>query len=167
MAVRLLRRALLFALVAALGVAAAATPPEGSPPYDLFLKSDYGRVLVWLNTTTGDFRWEDPIRKLTVAGKGTLEFPNMGPIILSFAGPMPGYDWVSLSLKIYGTTATGLMAVFPEGEPTRKFVSNFYDKDTRDDVPKPKPKPKAPPAPMPKIEGINPAPREVPLPPKP
>jgi|WetSurMetagenome_2_1015567.scaffolds.fasta_scaffold04119_3 hypothetical protein len=170
MEARALRGLLLAAVFATLSVAAAVVPPEGAPPYDLFLRSDYGRVLVWLNTSTGDFRWEDPIRNLALAGKGTLEFPNMGPIILSYAGPMPGYDWVSVSLKIYGTTATGLLAVFPEGEPTRKYVSNFYDKDMRDDVPKPKARPKAPPAPqapLPKIEGISPAPREVPLPPKP
>jgi hypothetical protein len=155
-------------LPAAVFVVAAAAPPEGSPPYDLFLRSDYGRVLVWLNTTTGDFRWEDPGRNLQLAGRGSLEFPNMGPIILSFAGPLPGYDWVSVSLKIYGTTATGIMAVFPEGEPTRKLVSNFYDRNTSDDVRKPRPSPKPKPAPqLPKVEGISPAPREVPLPPKP
>jgi hypothetical protein len=167
---RVLRRALSVGALALLCVAAVAAPPEGAPPYDLFMRSDYGRVLVWLNTATGDFRWEDPIRNLALAGKGTLEFPNMGPIILSYAGPMPGYDWVSVSLKIYGTTATGLLAVFPEGEPTRKYVSNFYDRDMRDDVPKPKTKPKpkpVPQVPMPTIEGISPAPREVPLPPKP
>jgi hypothetical protein len=68
-----------------------------------------------------------------------------------------------VTLKIYGTTATGVMAVFPEGQPTRKVISNFYDRDTRDDVakvrkaPAPKPKPEPP-----KVEGINPVPKEVP-----
>ncbi len=143
-------------------------PP--APSYDLFLKSDYGQVRLWLNTRTGDFRWEDPVRKLDVSGRGTLAFPNLGPIIFSYAGPMPGYDWITLTLKIYGTRATGLLAVFPEGQPTRKTVSNFYDRDTRDDVPpeskvsktRPRAKPK-----LPTVEGIHPAPKEVPLPPKP
>ena len=149
-------------LCAALTATAAAPQPD--PAYDLFLRSDYGRVTLWLNTASGDFRWEDLGRKLTLTGRGTLAFPNLGPVVFSFAGPLPGYDWVSVSLKIYGTTATGVMAVFPEGEPTRKVISNFYDRNTADDVPRaqkaPAPKPKPQP---PKVEGIAPNPKEVPL----
>mgnify|MGYP001592957268 CR=1 FL=1 len=150
-----------------LGSAALAwTDPPNPARYDTFLRSDYGRVKLWLNSATGDFYWEDPGRRLVLAGTGSLAFPNLGPIIFSFAGPLPGYDWVSVSLKIYGTTATGVMAVFPEGEPTRKIVSNFYDRNTLDDVPKARkaharrPKPQPPKAP--KVEGIAPNPKEVP-----
>jgi hypothetical protein len=153
---------LLAALFGGLAATAWADPPNPGS-YDTFLRSDYGRVKLWFNSATGDFYWEDPGRKLVLAGTGSLEFPNLGPIILTFAGPLPGYDWVSVTLKIYGTTATGVMAVFPEGQPTRKVVSNFYDRDTRDDLPKvrkaPAPKPKPEP---PKVEGINPVPKEVP-----
>ena len=152
---------------ALLVVAAAGTlfaqPPD--PAFDLYLRSDYGMVKLWLNTSTGDFHWEDPVRKLDVRGRGTVAFPNLGPVVFSFAGPLPGYDWVSVSLKIYGITATGVMAVFPEGEPARKVVSNFYDRDTRDDLPKKDRAPKPKPVP-PKVEGVNPNPTEVPLPPR-
>lgn len=131
-----------------------------TPSYDLFLKSDYGRALLWIDTKTGDFRWQDEPRRLDITGRGTLQFPNLGPIVFTFAGTLPGYDWVSLSVKIYGTTATGYLAAFPEGTPVRKVVSNFYDRNTRDDRPpeaKPRPKPKKP-----EILEIRPKPPEVP-----
>ncbi len=152
--------AVALVLAATRGVPAAQSP---DPAFDLYLRSDYGMVKLWLNTSTGEFHWEDPVRKLDVRGRGTMAFPNLGPVVFSFAGPLPGYDWVSVSLKIFGTTATGVMAVFPEGVPTRKIVSNFYDRDTRDDLPKkdraPRPKPTPP-----KVEGVNPNPKEVPIP---
>ncbi|MGC8722473.1 MAG: hypothetical protein ACP5VF_01175 [Acidobacteriota bacterium] len=136
-----------------------------SPSYDLFLKSDYGRARFWLNTQTGEFRWEDEPHKLLIEAKGTLAFPNLGPVIFTFSGEVPGYDWVSICLKLYGTTATGYLAAFPEGEPVRKVVSNMYDRDTRDDLPpqekrakKEAPKRRAPP----RVEGLNPHPAEVP-----
>ena len=157
-----LYRVILAAFFLGSAVLAWADPPNPSS-YDTFLRSDYGRVKLWLNSATGDFYWEDPGKKLVLAGTGSLAFPNLGPIVFSFAGPLPGYDWVSVSLKIYGTTATGVMAVFPEGEPTRKVISNFYDRNTADDVrterkaPAPKPKPQPP-----KVEGVNPNPKEVP-----
>ena len=151
-------------IVAAAGTLSA-QPPD--PAFDLYLRSDYGMVKLWLNTSTGDFHWEDPVRKLDVRGRGTVAFPNLGPVVFSFAGPLPGYDWVSVSLKIYGITATGVMAVFPEGEPARKVVSNFYDRDTRDDLPKKDRAPKPKPSPVPpKVEGVNPNPTEGPLPPR-
>ena len=140
-------------------LAATAAAPQPDPAYDLFLRSDYGRVTLWLNTASGDFRWEDPGRKLTLTGRGTLAFPNLGPVVFSFAGPLPGYDWVSVSLKIYGTTATGVMAVFPEGEPTRKVVSNFYDRNTADDVPKARKAPPRNPSP-PRSKASPPTPRK-------
>ncbi len=165
---KLIANSLPVLLLLCVGLAAMGDTRPPAPSYDLFLKSDYGQVRLWLNTRTGDFRWEDPARKLDLTGRGTVAFPNLGPIVFSYAGPMPGYDWVSLTLKIYGTRATGLMAVFPEGQPTRKAVSNFYDRDTRDDVPPAPRPPKARPKPKPPtVEGIHSAPKEVQLPPKP
>lgn len=128
--------------------------------YDLFLKSDYGAAQLSLNTQTGEFRWEDKQKKLDITGRGSLHFPSLGPIIFSYAGPAEGYDWVSLSLKIYGTTATGSMAAFPEGVKVRKIVSNFYDRNTEDDWPRAK-APKKKPAPPPEIGTIRPVPGEV------
>jgi len=127
--------------------------------YDLFLKSDSGSARFYLNTRTGEFRWEDSQKKLDVTGTGMLYFPSLGPIIFSFAGTAPGYDWVSVSLKIYGTAATGSLAAFPEGEKVRKIVSNLYDRNTEDDQPVPKHR-KTPPPP-PSIETIKPTPSEV------
>jgi hypothetical protein len=156
-----LRAALLAAaLLLAASALLAPSPCAQGPAYDLFLKSDYGQALLWVNTRTGDFRWEDKGKKLDVSGRGRLEFPNLGPVVLTFAGSLPGYDWVSLSVKIYGITATGYLAAFPEGTPVRKVVSNFYDRDTRNDRPpeiKTKPKPKKP-----EVLEINPKPSEVP-----
>jgi hypothetical protein len=133
--------------------------------YDLYLKGDSGSTHFYLNTRTGEFRWEDRQKKLDVTGTGTLYFPSLGPIIFSFTGPVAGYDWISVSMKIYGTSATGSLAAFPEGEKVRKVVSNFYDRNTEDDTPEPKRR-KAPPPP-PSVETIKPTPSEVgpPLPP--
>ena len=128
--------------------------------FDLFLKSDYGAARFSLNTRTGEFRWEDKQKNLDVTGKGELHFPSMGPIVFSFAGPLEGYDWVSVSLKIYGTTATGSMAAYPAGEKVRKLVSNFYDRNTEDDWPRAK-APKKKPAPPPEVGTIRPVPGEV------
>lgn len=155
------RRSLLAGILLALSLGALAQVPL----FDLFIKSDYGRAKFWLNTSTGEFHWEDTGKRLDVSGRGTLSFPNLGPLIFHFAGPAPGYDWVSISLKIYGTTATGFLAAFPEGVPVRKVVSNFYDKDTRNDAPgyaAPKKRPARPP----EIKDINPRPREVPMQPQ-
>jgi len=154
--------AILAGLVA-LSLAAAAAP-LAPPRYDLFLRSDYGEARVWIDTRSGDFRWKDATHGLDLAGTGTLDFPNLGPMVFHFAGPLPGYDWVSISLKVYGTTATGYLAAFPEGTPVRKVVSNFYDKDTRDDrdeAPKPRRHVEA----KPQVGPINPRPTEVPAPP--
>ena len=139
-------------LVAALPVLAA--------DYDLFLKSDYGAARFSLNTQTGEFRWEDKQKKLDISGTGSLHFPALGPIIFSFSGPAEGYDWVSVSLKIYGTTATGNLAAFPEGEKVRKIVSNFYDRNTEDDRPQAKARQKKP-VPPPEVGTIQPVPGEV------
>ncbi len=157
-----LRHVVLGAVLAALALGALAQ----APLFDLFIKSDYGRAKFWLNTSTGEFHWEDTAKKLDVSGRGTLAFPNLGPLIFSYAGPAPGYDWVSISLKIYGTTATGYLAAFPEGAPVRKVVSNFYDKDTRNDAPG-YVAPKRKQAPPPEIKDINPRPSEVPSAPQP
>jgi hypothetical protein len=145
----------LFALLLLL----AALPALGAD-FDIQLKSDYGAARFSLNTQTGEFRWEDKQKKLDLTGKGELHFPSMGPIVFSFAGPLEGYDWVSVSLKIYGTTATGSMAAYPAGEKVRKVVSNFYDRNTEDDWPQPKP-PKKKPAPPPEVGTIQPVPGEV------
>ena len=154
-------------LAALAGIFALSLAPKAAPPapprFDLFLKSDYGESRVWINTRTGDFRWKDAPRGLDLTGTGKLDFPNLGPMVFNFSGPLPGYDWVSVSLKIYGTTATGNLAAFPEGVPVRKIVSNFYDKDTRndrDDVPNPPRRTQ----PRPEVGPINPHPTEVPPP---
>jgi len=146
-------------------MALAAALPLLATSYDLYLKSDSGSARFYLNTRTGEFRWEDSQKKLDVTGTGTLYFPSLGPIIFSYSGPVEGYDWVSVSLKIYGTSATGSLAAFPEGERVRKVVSNFYDRNTEDDSPEHKPRRK--PSPPPKVETIKPTPSEVgpPLPP--
>ncbi len=131
----------------------ATTGAFAQPSYDLYLRADSGAVFIWLDTATGDFRWLDKGRSIDLEARGTLNFPNLGPIVLSYAGKAPGYDWVSLALKIYGTRATGSMTLFPEGEPVRKIVSLFYDKDTRDDKPsleKARRKPRPP-----KVEGLK------------
>ena len=156
-------RALFKALLVALALAAAI--PLLAAEYDLFLKSDYGSARFSLNTQTGEFRWEDKQKKLDVTGTGTLHFPSLGPIIFSFSGPAPGYDWISVSLKIYGTTATGYLAAFPEGEKVKKVVSNFYDRNTEDDWPdhgsRKASRPNA------KVDAIKPTPSEVPQAPPP
>jgi hypothetical protein len=159
---RSVMRALAF--LAALSFCIAALPQD--PAYDLYLKSDYGRAKLWINTRTGDFRWEDTAKDLDVMGTGRLAFPNLGPVVFFFAGSAPGYDWVSISVKIYGTRATGYLAAFPEGLPVRKVVSNFYDRNTRNDKPEPDRKRRREAKP-PKVEGIRPHGSEVPLPPPP
>ena len=141
-------------------VPAAAQSSRGAV-FDLFLRSDHGRARFWLNTTTGDFRWEDPDRGLTIGARGTLAFPNLGPIVFHFAGELPGYDWVAVSMKIYGTRATGYLVAFPAGEKVTKIVSNFYDRDTRNDLPA-GPKMKTPQPPKPSVGAIHPRPSEVP-----
>ncbi len=154
-----------FITIAAFTAAAASGRSFAQPSYDLYLRADSGAVFIWLDTATGDFRWLDRGRSIDIEARGALNFPNLGPIVLSYAGKAPGYDWVSLALKIYGTRATGSMTIFPEGEPVRKIVSLFYDKDTRDDKPsyertKRKPQP-------PKVEGLKVEPPvEIPAVPK-
>lgn len=154
-AIRLLSRRLTILLPLAIALLSA-IPLFAQPRYDLYLRADSGAVSIWLDTATGDFRWIDKGRSLDLEARGTLSFPNLGPVVLSYSGQAPGYDWVSLALKIYGTRATGVMALFPEGEPTRKIVSLFYDRDTRDDKP-PTEKAKQKPRP-PKVEGLQVAP---------
>ncbi len=148
---------LLFSLLCAVS-------PHAQPRYDLYLRADSGTVFIWLDTATGDFRWVDKGRSLDIKARGTLSFPNLGPMVLSYSGQAPGYDWVSLALKIYGTRATGALALFPEGEPARKIISAFYDRDTRDDKPpaaKTKTRPK-----IPRVEGLQVSPPgEIPAPP--
>lgn len=112
-----------------------ALPCSAHPVFDMHLKSDYGRAEVWINTQTGEFRWQDAGADLSITGTGTLAFPNLGPIVFFFSGQIKGYDWVSISLKIYGNSASGFLAAFPEGELVRKVTSNFYDADTSDDGP--------------------------------
>lgn len=75
----------------------------------------------------------DPKRSIDFTGRGALAFPNLGPMVLWFAGEAPGYDWALVALKVYGTTATGSLTLFPTGEKSRRVVSMFHDKDTRDD----------------------------------
>ena|GEM_PF-1655138 len=112
-----------------------ALPHAAEPTFDLHLRSDYGRAEVWINTLTGEFRWQDAGANLSITGTGTLAFPNLGPIVFFFSGQIKGYDWVSISLKIYGRSASGFLAAFPEGELVRKVTSNFYDADSSDDGP--------------------------------
>jgi hypothetical protein len=150
-----------LAFLAFLSCSASAFPKD--PAYDLYLKSDYGRAKLWINTRTGEFRWEDTAKNLDVMGTGRLAFPNLGPVVFFFAGSAPGYDWVSISVKIYGTRASGYLAAFPEGLPVRKVVSNFYDRNTRDDQPDQERKRRRDNQP-PKVEGIRPHGSEVPLP---
>lgn len=148
-------------LLFSLGLAQAAAP-QAEPAYDLFLKSDYGRAVVWIDTATGDFRWLDTSARLDIRGRGRLEFPSLGPIVFVFSGPLKGYDWVAATLKIYGTSATGYLAAFPAGEKVRKVTSNFYDRNTRDDRPR-APKAAAPPSP-PRVGEVRTVPPEVPAP---
>jgi hypothetical protein len=136
---------------------------QAGPSYDLFLKSDYGSASVWIDTATGDFRWLDASARLDIRGRGRLEFPSLGPIVFVFSGPLKGYDWVTATLKIYGTSATGYLAAFPAGEKVRKVTSNFYDRNTQDDRPRP-PKAARPPSP-PRVGEVRSAPSEVPAPP--
>ncbi|MEW6756719.1 MAG: hypothetical protein AB1347_00720 [Acidobacteriota bacterium] len=156
---------------AALALAASAARAQADPSFDLFLKSDYGSARIWINTATGEFRWLDAGKGLDLRGKGELAFPNLGPVVFAVSGEFPGYDWVSATLKIYGTTATGYLAAFPSGEKVRKVTSNFFDRNTRDDLPKPRkggralpsqaspPPPKPPP---PSVGEIRATPPEVP-----
>ncbi len=154
------RAAATFLLLAALRAGAAAPPPT----YDLYLRSDSGAVSIWLNSATGEFRWQDTGRALDLSGRGTFAFPSLGPLILSYSGEAPGYDWVVLALKIYGTRATASLTVFPAGEPVRKVVSTFYDRDTRDDAP-PGPRRPRPKGPAPTLGPVETAPPpEVPAP---
>jgi len=146
-----------------LAVAAQATPPA----YDLFYRSDSGTVSLWVHSATGHFRWVDPGRSIDFAGQGSFAFPNLGPVILAFSGEAPGYDWVVLALKVYGTRATGSLTLFPSGEPARKTVSLFYDRDTRDDRP-PVPRKSHKKPPLPSVGEVKTAPApEVPVPPPP
>lgn len=141
----------------------ALAPPcaaQAEPPYDLFLKSDYGSAKVWIDTATGDFRWLDDSGRIDIRGRGRLEFPSLGPIVFVFSGPLEGFDWVTATLKIYGTSATGYLAAFPAGEKVRKVTSNFYDRNTRDDQKRPR-KPAKAPAP-PRVGEVRTAPPEVP-----
>lgn len=157
------RLALAVALLAMACASFSPGPRAATPQYDLFLKSDYGLSRVWIDTRTGDFRWEDRDHRLDLTGRGALAFPNLGPVIFTFAGSLPGYDWVSISLKIYHTSATGYLAAFPEGTAVRKVVSNFYDRNTRDDreePPAPKRRPEHPKPP--EVGPIHPHPTEVP-----
>jgi hypothetical protein len=152
-------------LAGALALAWVSSRAQEDPAFDLFLKSDYGSARVWINTATGEFRWLDAAKSLDLRGKGTLAFPNLGPVVFAFSGEYPGFDWVSVTLKIYGTTASGYLAAFPAGEKVRKITSNFYDRNTRDDLPKPRKArrdapPKAPPPPS--VGEIRTTPPEVP-----
>ncbi|MEW5763419.1 MAG: hypothetical protein ACOYXN_05785 [Acidobacteriota bacterium] len=156
-------------LAAAFVLAGATARAQADPAFDLFLKSDYGSARVWINTATGEFRWLDAGKGLDLRGRGSLAFPNLGPVVFSVSGEFPGYDWVSATLKIYGTTATGYLAAFPAGERVRKVTSNFFDRNTRDDLPKPRKadrggtsKPPTPPPPPPSVGEIRTAPPEVP-----
>lgn len=163
------RTAVLITLV--VGAALAASAQTAPPAYDLFFRSDSGTVSLWVHSATGQFRWVDPGRSVDFSGRGTFSFPNLGPVILAFSGQAPGYDWVILALKVYGTRATGSLTLFPEGDPARKVVSLFYDRDTRNDrPPAPRgPRKKAPPptmgdvriAPKPEIPSVPP-PRPTP-----
>ena len=112
-----------------------ALPHAAKPLFDLHLRSDYGRAEIWINTLSGKFLWQDADADLSITGTGTLAFPNLGPIVFFFSGQIKGYDWVSISLKIYGRSASGFLAAFPEGERVRKVTSNFYDANTSDDGP--------------------------------
>ncbi len=152
-----------LAILMALAFSAASWADNPGFSYDVYLKSDYGRARFWLNTGTGHFRWLDTAKKLDIEGKGTLAFPNLGPIIFFFSGEMDGYDWVSISLKIYGTRASGFLAAFPTGTPVRKITSNMYDKDTRNDVVRPR-RPRKRPERKPTVKSIHPRPSEVPVP---
>lgn len=155
-------RKFLLAVLIGLSFSAAAWAESPGFSYDVYLKSDYGRARFWLNTGTGRFRWLDTTKKLDVEGKGTLAFPNLGPIIFFFSGEMDGYDWISISLKIYGTRATGYLAAFPVGEPVRKITSNMYDRDMRNDVVRRR-RPRKRPEPKPSVKSIHPRPSEVPI----
>lgn len=133
-------RALLRAGLLSLGCIALWVPPvrlvAQTPPllYDLFVLSDSGSVSLWINTETGDFRWVDRWKKIDFSARGTLSFPNLGPMVLSYSGEASGYDWAILALKLYGTSATGSLTLFPAGERVHKVVSLFWDRDTRNDT---------------------------------
>ncbi len=152
-------RALCLLVFAALARPAA---PQAERAYDLFLKSDYGSAQIWIDTSTGDFRWLDAANRLDLRGRGRLEFPSLGPIVFVFSGPLEGFDWVTATLKIYGTSATGFLAAFPAGEKVRKVTSNFYDRNTRDDGPRAQKKRRS--SPPPRVGEVRPAPPEVPAP---
>lgn len=162
-------RALLSAWSLSLGIAAALSihpvcvAAQATPqPYDLFLRSDSGAVSLWINTETGDFRWVDRWKKLDFSARGTLAFPNLGPMVLSYSGEAAGYDWAVLALKLYGTSATGSLTLLPEGEEVHKIVSLLWDKDTRNDKPWEE---KRRPAPAPKVGEIRTEPKpEIPVP---
>lgn len=128
-------RARLLALAAAaLLWLSVLSPAQGTPPrYDLFLRGDAGRITVWIDTATGDFRWVDPKKSIDLSARGTLAFPNLGPMVLWYAGEVPGHDWALVALKVYGNTATGSLTLFPTGEKAKRVVSMFHDRDTRDD----------------------------------
>jgi len=159
-----------FLAVCALAATAdAQTPP---PVYDLFYRSDSGTVSLWVRSATGQFRWVDPGRDIDFSAQGTFAYPNLGPVILAYSGEAPGHDWVVLALKVYGTRATGSLTLFPTGEPARKVVSLFYDRDTRDDLPpaprKPRKRPAAPTvgkvqtSPLPEVPPAPPGPPKTP-----
>jgi hypothetical protein len=132
------------------------------------LRSDTGSTRVWVNTGTGEFVWYAPHLNLTIKARGILAFPHLGPIILSYSGEVPGYDWVVLVVKIYGTSATGSLTAIPEGDVVRKIVSTLYDRDTFDDSPAPAgnqmlPTPPTPPH-APSMGTVTTTPPEIPVP---
>ncbi len=162
----------LITVLIALFFLSAGAASAAAPHYDLFLKSDYGKARIWLDTATGDFKWEDKDARLSIRGRGKLAFPNLGPIVFYFSGQLKGYDWVSISLKIYGRSATGFLTAFPEGNIARKVTSNFYDQNTGDDIPPPmkkvrprkkvRPKKRIKKTKVPEVRGIHPNTPEIP-----
>jgi hypothetical protein len=156
-------RSLTFSLAATLFTLV--LPAQVAPPmYDLYFRADSGVVSVWVESSTGIFRWLDSSQSIEFIGRGSIVFPNLGPMVLTYSGEAPGHDWVVLALKVYGTRATGSLTLFPEGEPVRKLVSLLYDKDTRNDRP-PGTRRSRKAIPPPSVSGLQTAPTpEVPRP---
>lgn len=85
-------------------------------------------------------------------------------MVLSYSGEAPGYDWALVALKLYGTSATGSLTLFPAGEKVHKVVSLLWDADTRNDKPWKEKKGTPPPKP-PEVGDIRTEPKpEVPKP---